>query len=366
MSLGATIAAQRQSLGLDLGAVASLSGLGEARVRAIEAGQALTRFELEALASALAIEPEALRTGELADPRFAAVRFRAPLGVTGMSPLDVRALARAAEAGRVHHFLRSLRNAPPSQVWALRSVMAVQPSLEPWKQGYALGQHARERLAPRHEPLSSVQELLERLGVLVVSVSLESPSIEAASLVERDASPVIVLNRSCSRFSHRLARRAVLAHELCHLLHDGGERDLLTVVSRDDDGSDVEKRAKGFAPSFLAPGAWIARPRPGASALEEVTSLGQAWGLSFEGACWHAKNLRRIPAKTAGAMATSAGQSIDPGDFEPELAREDPRSIGLDLAVSELGESALGDLAVSGARDELISVRRAAEILSFR
>ena len=87
----------------------------------------------------------------------------------------------------------------------------------------------------------------------------------------------------------RLSRRAALAHELCHLLHDGGHRELTMVSRLDEQRQRGEQRANGFAPSFLAPKAWASKVD--ASDPEKIAlELGERWGLSFGGAVWHAKN----------------------------------------------------------------------------
>ncbi len=129
-------------------------------------------------------------------------------------------------------------------------------------------------------------------------VHFESNQIEAASLYEDGACPVVLLNDACARVVNRLSRRAILAHELCHLLHDGGKRDLLTIVSRhDEQGELVEQRANGFAPNFLAPEGWVSVKAT--DPIEIALELGQTWGLSFGGAVWHAKNLRLITPAVA-------------------------------------------------------------------
>src|SRR5208337_1305216 len=99
--------------------------------------------------------------------------------------------------------------------------------------------------------------------------------------------------KSSSRVKYPLSRRAILAHEMCHLLYDGGERDL-TIVSREEglDASGTERRANGFAPNFLAPKDWVRSNGKNAKAI--VTELAEQWGLSLEGAAWHAKNLGLI------------------------------------------------------------------------
>lgn len=360
--IGAHMRQQRDAIGLDAPTVAELAGIQVERLLQLESGATPTVWELSSIAAALAMDATALRTGDLnADPRKSSARFRAPGGINLLTPLDVRTLARVAEAARIHRFLRLLLGEQRGPVEAVRSVQAIDTESPIWKQGYKLGQHAREWLAPSHVPIASVQRLLEKHGVLVVFVELDSASIAGASLYEADASPAILLNRTTERVRSRLARRAVLAHELCHLLHDSTrQEDLLTVVSREKDRSAAEQRANAFAPSFLAPSGWVARRR--LPPRDKVLRIARDWGLTFDGAAWHAKNLKHIRSETAEKLPR---EFVDAGDFESDVPRSRPSRIGLEIEVSHLGDSALGDLAVRAARSDLISAGRAAEILTL-
>lgn len=366
VAVGDRIRHQRTQLGLEVETVSQLSQVTVPRLVAIEAGNTPpTVWELSSVAAALAVDPNALRRGDPdADARRSSARFRAPLGIGQLGTSDMRLLARVAEASRIHHFLWQQCKGRRGRVEANRSVRAIDDEPAVWEQGYKLGKLAREALAPQQAPIRSVQEVLERGGVLVVFASFETDSIEGASLYERDASPTIVLNRHAKRVGQPLSRRAVLAHELCHLLHDSAKQDdLLTVVSRPADRSPMEKRANAFAPSFLAPKSWVDcdRNKPAHVRAQEVANT---WGLSYEGAVWHAKNLKLISSKAADELTQTTG-GIDATGFEPDLPRESPDQVGLECEVSELARSALGDLAIWAADKDVISVGRAAEILTF-
>ncbi len=355
-----------RALALTTDELASLSGVEAARIEAIGRGEAMTVWELTALANALALDPAALHRGESDDPRWSVARFRTAEHGETLVPYDVRTIARATEAGRVHHFLRARCGHPRAQASALRDVKALSATTEPWQQGYDLGKHARERLHPAHAALPSVQGLLERAGVLVLDLQLQTKAVEAVSLVEPDASPVIVVNRAAPRTRSRASRRAMLAHELCHVLHDAtGKRDLATVLSRRDDPSPVEQRANAFAPAFLAPPHWVQRTR--GRVEQQVVTLAKTWGLSFEGAAWHAKNLKLLSPTTAEAIiARRPHPPVDLRDFEPPLGRLDPAAYGLDVKVSDFARSALGDQTLRALACGVISSGRAVEILSFR
>ena len=365
VSLAERIASALSVSGLDAAEVTRLARIEPSRLAAIEGGASLSATELIALADALGVSAAALLGTERADSRRSAARFRAPYGLEKISSADARTLARAAEAGRIHAFLWEKLGRPASPVTAARRVTAIKARPAPWRQGYDLGEAARRKLSPREEPIASMQGWLESVGVLVLELTLEATDVEAASLAEAGASPVIVLNRAVDRVRYTPARRAILAHELCHLLHDAnGERDLLTVVSRQNDASDVEQRANAFAPAFLAPGAWVGTP--GGTPRRIAASVAQRWGLSFEGAAWHAKNLDLISEAEVLTMLATAKRPPVETSLEPSIGRTPPDQFGIEAKPGPFGHSQLGELAVLAACDEIISRGRAAEIISFR
>jgi Zn-dependent peptidase ImmA (M78 family) len=362
--LGQNISRRRSKNLLSIEALAASSGLPSDRLKAIEDGSSPSTFELHALARALDIDPAALYRGDIETPpaRLGA-RFRAPLGIAQLDDWDMKLLAKGAEVGRVAFELQALLGQGDSPVRAARHIKGVRVSPEPWKQGYALGASARKRFDGSGKALRSVQDLFEQNFIHVAQVEFSSLEIEAASLFETQASPVILLNGRVERVSRPLPRRAILAHELCHLLHDGGERDLLTIVTRERAGTPQESRANGFAPSFLAPGEHVER-RPG-EPIDVVLAIARSWGLSFEGAVWHAKNLDRISPTEADNLMRKSSHVVVETHFEPDLPRTDPRSRGLDARPSRLTAGLVSELALQAYADGLISAARATEILSF-
>jgi Zn-dependent peptidase ImmA (M78 family)/DNA-binding XRE family transcriptional regulator len=355
---GAIFRQRREQLGLSVEQLASLVGVSKERLVAIEGGQEAPYLdEHVAIARALGDEPAALVPGAVPQPeKRSAARFRSAGGLHALSPMDMRLLARAAEAGRTCATLFEFVGRDPASLAQWRDVKPVATRPEPWRQGYSLGALARENLSPAHLPLPSVQGLLERFGVHVAFVPFESDQIEAASLYEDRACPVVLLNETRERVGNRLSRRAILAHELCHLMHDGGKRDLLTIVSRhDEEGELVEQRANGFAPSFMVPRGWadMKATDPAELALE----LGQTWGLSYEGAVWHAKNLELISPEVADGLQKRK-RVVRPQDFE-ETVRRRPH----EGEISTLARGLLSDAAIAAFEAGAISHGRLDEIL---
>jgi Zn-dependent peptidase ImmA (M78 family)/transcriptional regulator with XRE-family HTH domain len=363
--LGEHIRRLREAYGFNLADLRKLSTISISRIRDIESGRPLSTAELAQLASALAVDPAQLYAGEIEKTQRTVARFRAPIGLANLDGLDARLLARAAEVGEICAELRTLLGKEASPIAERRTPMAVAKSVEPWEQGYELGGSSREKLLPTHDALVSVQQSLEDLGVHVAFVYFEANEIEAASLFAPGSIPVILLNKSSSRVKYPLSRRAILAHEVCHLLYDGGERDL-TIISREErlDSSGTERRANGFAPSFLAPKDWVHAHGKNPKAI--VTDLAEKWGLSLEGAAWHAKNLGLIHESKVKQFRDEA---LKPGfetRFEPELARTPPDLVGIEGEPTDLAKGYLSELAIIAAVEGAISKARAAEIVSLR
>jgi Zn-dependent peptidase ImmA (M78 family) len=363
-AIGRAVRKCREDYALSADRLADLAAIRVFRVHEIEKGAVPNIGELAALASALGVDAAALRKGSsVDDPKRSGARFRSALGTVALDPMDARLLAKGAEAGRICGFLGKLLGLAPSPVASNRSVIPVRSGSKPWEQGYDLGQKARLKLAPSGAPVASMQGLLEDLGVHVAFVRFASAEIEAASLYESDAAPVVLLNVAHPRVAERLPRRAALAHELCHLLHDGGERDLLAVVSRPEEQLEYEQRANGFAPSFIAPGAWVQPQVPEPQAL--VLQLGYTWGFSYEGAVWHAKNLKLITPETADDLL-KARKAVLADNFEQAPARSDLVALGLDTEPTRLACGLLSDRVARALSEGLISSGRAREILSIQ
>ena len=366
--LGEYVRRLRETYGFDVVDLARHSALPPSRIRDIESGSPFSTAELAQLAGALAVDPAYLHAGKIEETQRTVARFRAPIGLNNIDGSDARLLARAAEAGEICAELRTLLEKGGSPIAAYRKPVGVTNSSEPWRQGYDLGSSARKNLLPTQGALTSVQQSLEDLGVHVAFVHFEAEGIEAASLFEPGSSPVILLNKSSSRVQYPLSRRAILAHEMCHLLHDGGERDL-TIISREEglDASGTEKRANGFAPNFLAPKDWIQSvPSQGGNANAIVTGLAEKWGLSLEGAAWHAKNLGLIQESKVKQFRSNALRPGFETQFEPELPRTPPDLVGVEGEPTDLARGYLSELAIVAAEEGAISKARASEIVSLK
>jgi transcriptional regulator with XRE-family HTH domain len=345
--IGARVRKWRDRLELTIDDLSRMSGLSTGRLVDVELGTSpISAFEVYRLAHGLGADPGSLLFEEQAvgDPVRGAVRFKREDALAGVGARDRRLLAVAAEVGRVGASLCRLLSrggtALPTYSTPLSTTQAA------WEQGYELGVAAREELQLGLTPIPHLIQAFEGLGVHVAFVAFEDDDINAASIREPDAVPVILVNQTENRAFERRSLRPTLAHELCHLLHDNNRTNVLTSVSlrsAHDDGA--ESRANAFAPAFLAPPAGVG----GADLPDEelVLRLVEDWSFSVVGACWHVRNIRRLSEERAQELAhsvrpratTSAGVSEAPsGAAESLPASPSPLTCGL---VSRLAAEAL-------------------------
>ncbi len=362
--LGQRIADLRGGYGYSPSQVAALAEIPKLRVEAIESGSVPSLLELTKLAKALVYDPALLVADHPPQsPSQSLARFRAPLGLHTLSGDDMRLLALGAQVGRVCADLCERLGRDPTPLAKSRHPCAP-AATEPGKEGYALGQADRSKLLPTLAPIPSVQAWLESQGVHVAFVAFTSSEIEAASIYEVGKSPVILLNSQHARVTNRIARRAALSHELSHILHDGAGDRSLEVVSLEHARDPVEQRAGGYGPSFLAPGTWFYVDSTAPLAIVQELAVG--WGLSFEGAVWHAKNLGRIRYEDAQRLLKEGAALSWPDSFEEPVRRLVPAQAGIEVAPSAITSGLAADLAVTACLKDLISPARAAEILSIR
>lgn len=312
--LGNELLRIRQELGATPEQISAWSGLSTAEILTIEAGAGASIYELDRFCHGLGVDPSEVLGYSAPDPQRTAAWFRSAVGER-LEAADLRLLLSVSGLAQNLHFLQSCLD-EESEIFKLRKVEPVQTGQE-WAHGYLLGERARARLEKPNQPIPDLEQLLTRLGVYIAYVELTSPRIEAASLWQADGTPTILLNRKAGRVKYSLARRAILGHELCHLLHDGGEGTAMARVTLEEgEGgykNQVEKRARAFSPAFLAPRkaaiAWWKRQSPAKEMRARVSSFAKYWGLSFEGALWHLKNCDLISEEMV--------RELRKGPFEP-------------------------------------------------
>ncbi len=371
-SIQQRIRERREAFKASISEMARIAEMPEARWADIELGGTVSVTDLGSICKALAVDFGAFLRGEEKDPRRSAARFRQASPMSVSSLLELRTLSLAAELGRIGGILCELLGRPVP--WeGLRQNLRIEGSLEPWRHGYRLGAQARRLLKVSSGPIYNLQRDLESAGVHVSRVRFSGPEIDAASLREPGALPILLLNKESPRVDNSLSRRAAMSHELCHLLFDAGEGHIETRISRNEgdpiEDDPTEQRARAFAPAFLAPPQEVRayfRTGGGSSvkaAEDRVLALARRWGLSWLGAVWHAKNCDLIPTDTAGALAATAPPRTD---WRLEFERETTKSrLPEDFPASELSSGLLANLVIEAWQEGVITEGRAREILEW-
>ena len=375
--IGKLLKARREAFGADLEEAARWCRMPVERIAEIEASPDLSSLDFEHVCSGLAVAPAALLTGDDRSPTRSVVRFRSALSDANLvTPRDLRTVSAASEVGRTLGELRVMQGRPVSfeQHRRVKSLSKGRPC---WEQGYELGETSRDRMGPAAGPIADLERELNQFGIHVAHVSFSTVNVEGASLWEAGAVPVILLNRNSTRVKYSLSRRAILAHELCHLLHDGGEANIATrATSTEGTGNwddTLEQRARAFAPAFLAPRDqvrdWANNVSLPSEPNRRVVELAHHWGLSFEGAVWHAKNCGLIDPETADKIAMMPTQPELPSDeFESGDSGFPPSMVNPDLPdqVSPLMDRWATTVVVEALEASVISLGRAKELLLWR
>jgi Zn-dependent peptidase ImmA (M78 family) len=129
--------------------------------------------------------------------------------------------------------------------------------------------------------VKSVVEVLEKRGVIVIRLPLDTADVDAFSLPFRDR-PVVVLG---SDKSDRARSRFDAAHELAHIvLH----------ADRVWGVTEVERQANEFAAAFLMPAADIENELPQKPDWDAFFALKVKWQVSLAALLMRARRLDRL------------------------------------------------------------------------
>lgn len=285
MSHASTLRRLRESAGLSAFEFAELVGLDPANVEAYERGERyIERYVFEQCANTFGMTRRALLAGE--DPGAVAVLFRAMHANQALAPLVSsgiqEALGSFVRAVRERTEVRRLlgEESPPERLAWLERIPPAPPAHDLHKQARDLAQQLRAylRLEP-HTPIRSMLEIARSLGITVLFVVADeeavAPEFDGAALLDPD--PAILVNLPAGGGPTWWRTRMIVAHELCHLLHD--RRSLSPSKQRSfflfsprlprsrhkytvpwqlvERFQDMEMRANAFAGELLAPAAAV-------------------------------------------------------------------------------------------------------------
>jgi hypothetical protein len=163
--------------------------------------------------------------------------------------------------------------------WTEISTGAIDSSLPPYAQGYALATSARDFLGCRTEPFVDLREVLETLGISLSRSKERSGSFRSAVIAKPDGSARVLhdgVGTSRVRFSISAALGRLLAERT------GG---YFGAVHGSFSRWEQTRRASAFAAEFLLPRAGLRALDP--TDLDEIT---EAYGISKSAARWHVHN----------------------------------------------------------------------------
>ena len=305
---------RREELGLSLESVARAAHLPHDAVTAAETNAYdISIQSLESIAFALGLDESRLAFHLTSDAdQVLAVRLKtlqnqsADTDEVGLSAGAVLTLAEAVSIVRVQCQLQEtlgtysrLEEFEPSRDYGSRENPA-------WNVGYNLANETRGILGIGNDPVESMRSLVEEtLGIPVIQ-ALMPESISGATVAVRTSYGGefrgIVLN-TVGQNRNVWVRRATIAHEIGHLLHDSEDRlERVRVDSYDGNQRDpeesfrgssvdyVEQRANAFAIAFLAPNDAIRERVSIPIRGEDVAMVMSTYGVSRTSAQFHISN----------------------------------------------------------------------------
>lgn len=236
------------------GTVAHLARIEEARLEQIEAGDAPSVFELEALAEVYGLDSDVLWDEPIVVPsEDAAAALASQDEFHDLGDMTRARLVRAARAAKDLVSLRRLLDLAPAP---LPSLAPVDRREQPYQQGASLAHALRVKLGLGVRPIESMRDVVLKLlpGVSVLAADLGSTGPAGLGFADATRGPAVVLNQR-GKNENASVRRFSLAHELCHIFADWNRVEPLATISGylSDSQLEREQRANGFAVRFLCP-----------------------------------------------------------------------------------------------------------------
>ncbi|UAL11680.1 ImmA/IrrE family metallo-endopeptidase [Caulobacter segnis] len=188
----------------------------------------------------------------------------------------------------------------------------------PFEQGEGLADFVREQLSLKSNEAVDIFSIVEQLGVDTHVQAVEPRSLDALAVYGRKHGPAILLNTEAIDRKFEIAfkdagrARVTLAHELCHLLIDGGNALSAVDVLGGLMPLSIEQRARAFGaqlllPSSVAANVWIdmGRPRSRAGLVETLDQLSQLYTVTHSVAAWKLEHGARAHGENLEAMLRS-------------------------------------------------------------
>jgi Zn-dependent peptidase ImmA (M78 family) len=223
----------------------------------------------------------------------------------------------------------------PSTKW---TVLAEKPQPlcageSPWTDGYRLAQEWRAKAGIRHKRGGAVdvEEHLERLGVTFSDIELDDAATAGLAVQPTQGAPYIFVNRRNPRCEFPSGKRFILAHELCHLLHDRAHGRDLAMISGPWAPRDLEKRANAFAAALLMPPEFLKKALHSGDDLgyEGLLALAKRLHVSTDALAHHLANCGLISEANRDVLLDQLVNRQDAGIGMKRTARRQAKSYGI-------------------------------------
>jgi Zn-dependent peptidase ImmA (M78 family) len=124
-----------------------------------------------------------------------------------------------------------------------------------WSDGYRLAREwaAAAGVRKRRGGFVDIEGHLAELGVRVADIQLSDAGTAGLAVQPEGAAPHVFVNKRNPKCQFPSGRHFVLAHELCHLLHDHAQGQSLALISGPWAPRELEQRANAFAAALLMP-----------------------------------------------------------------------------------------------------------------
>jgi Zn-dependent peptidase ImmA (M78 family) len=152
-----------------------------------------------------------------------------------------------ATVGTISESLDAISSAALGELEAREALLP-----RPYQQGHALAKWLRQTVGDQTRRVEP-EQLLSQWNVVVDKIDFDTRALDAVAFWAHGRQPNILWNDSEKHQQNTGARRATLAHEICHLLVDRPKALPLSVVARGAIDRQLEQRANAFAAEFLCP-----------------------------------------------------------------------------------------------------------------
>jgi Zn-dependent peptidase ImmA (M78 family) len=166
---------------------------------------------------------------------------------------------------------------------------------DPHRQGRRLAQWLREQHGvvtwENNHSVVHPNMLLDRWRIPVIDISLAEPTLEGVGIWGKKHGPMVLINRTSPHAKRPTSRRAILSHEICHLLIDRSGALPLAEVMEGRIRPVVEQRARAFGAELLLPTELVERNYVHTSNIPELVNfLSATFGASYEICAWQIRN----------------------------------------------------------------------------